>query len=306
MHRAARTNLARALGDDASLPIGLLLGERATLDRALNDAVRRLGIVHLLALSGMHLTMVAAIALLVARAIPRRRDALVMIALSLYVGMVGDIDSLTRAYLMAVWVVAARALVRVARPMDALAMALFVMLLVRPTAALSVGLQLSFVATLAVLVCVERVPPAFGATMGRVRRVLLRSVLFALVIGIVVEVFIAPFQLHYFGHASMVGPLATVTFVVPVSLLQVLALVASWSPPGIGGVLAEALRWTSAVTRDAIVVASSHAPAPVSLPEPNWWLYYAGIWAACARPRRGLAWLAAVAAIGAAFLVGAR
>ena len=132
MHRAARTRLVRALGGEAALPVGLLLGERGTLDRRAYDAVRALGITHLLALSGMHLTMIAALAVFATHWTPRRRDAAVALALSLYVGMVGNVDSLTRAYVMALLILAARALVRPPKPIDALGKALWLMLLCAP------------------------------------------------------------------------------------------------------------------------------------------------------------------------------
>ncbi len=293
LHRVARTRLARALGGDAALPVGLLLGERAMLDRAAYDAVRALGIAHLLALSGMHLTMIAALAVFATRRAVRRRDAWVAVALSLYVGVVGDVDSLTRAYVMALVILAARALVRPVRPIDALGKALLIMLLVDPCAILSVGLQLSFVATLAVLIGIERLPAVLVRTPAPAwpawRRALVRggqAAAAAFIVSLVVEAFIAPLQLHHFGRMSVVGPLATVVFMLPVSMLQVMALVASFGLPAIDQPLATALAWASAATRDAIVAVGALAPAPIELASPNWPLYYATLWVVCFLVRR--------------------
>jgi ComEC/Rec2-related protein len=310
-HRAARVRLARALGSDAPLALGLLLGERGTLDRASYDAVRKLGIAHLLALSGMHLTIIAALALLVARWTPRRRDALVAIALSLYVGVVGNVDSLTRAYAMALLILLARVLVRPPRPVDALGKALFVMLAYTPCAILSVGLQLSFAATLAVFLCVERMPnvllrpaPSDAPPWLRATRRCAQGAVAAFVIGVAVEVFIAPLQIHHFGRVSLVGPLATVLFLVPVSALQGLALAAVVGLPGLGGPLAGTLAWLSSATRDAIVTAGTIAPDPVAFSPPSWLLYYGAICVVCAAPRRRAAWVVAGVVIGLAFAVG--
>ncbi len=313
LHRAARTRLARALGDQAALPVGLLLGERSLLDRPTYDAVRALGIAHLLALSGMHLTMIAALAVFATRWTPRRRDAVVALALSLYVGVVGNVDSLTRAYLMALVILAARALVRPPRPVDALAKALFVMVLVAPTSILSVGLQLSFAATFAVLVCLQRMPARLlrppAASHPAWRRALARAAqacAVAFFVSVVVEAFIAPLQLHHFGRASAVGPVATVVFLFPVTLLQGLALAASFAwPAPFGDALSSALAWCAVATRDAIVAAGALAPKPVALPEPNALLYYAAFALVVARPKSRAAWLAAALAAAAAFAVGA-
>ena len=282
MHRAARTRLARALGADAALAVGLLLGERGTLDRPAYEAVRKLGIAHLLALSGMHLTMIAALALFATRWTPRRRDGCIALALSLYVGVVGNVDSLTRAYVMALLIIAARALVRPPNPVDALGKALFVMLLCAPTALLSVGLQLSFAATLAVLWCIARMPRWDGAqsTHRAWMRPLLQSArgaAGAFIVSVAVEVFIAPLQIHHFGRISVVGPFATVVFLVPVTVLQAMSLAASFDLPWVGEWIAAALAWASVATRDAIVVAGALAPDPVELPRVNWLLYYGAI-----------------------------
>lgn len=311
LHRVARTRLARALGNDAALPVGLLLGERAMLDRAAYDAVRALGIAHLLALSGMHLTMIAALAVFATRRAVRRRDAWVAVALSLYVGVVGDVDSLTRAYLMALVILTARALVRPPRPIDALGKALLIMLLIDPCAILSVGLQLSFVATLAVLICIARLPaslvrpPARGLPAWR--RVLARAgqgAAAAFAISLVVEAFIAPLQLHHFGRMSVVGPVATVVFMLPVSMLQIMALLASFGVPAIDAPLASALAWGSVATRDGIVAAGGLAPAPVGIPVPNWTLYYMALWAVCVLHRHRWVWWAGAAGIGLSFWLG--
>ncbi|HXV13232.1 MAG TPA: ComEC/Rec2 family competence protein [Candidatus Krumholzibacteria bacterium] len=312
MHRAARCNLARALGGEAALPVGLLLGERGMLDRRAHDAVRGLGITHLLALSGMHLTMIAALAVFATRWSPRRRDTVVALALSLYVGVVGNVDSLTRAWWMALLILASRALVRPPRPLDALGKALFLMLLCAPHAVLSVGLQLSFVATFAVLVSLERLPSALlrspPARAPLWRRAGIRAgqgAAIAFMVSLVVEVFIAPLQVHHFGRISVVGPLATVVFLIPVTVLQGMALAASFGLPVVGEPLAALLAWASRATCEAIVLAGTTAPEPLEAPEPHWFWYYAAVLVVCARPRRAVAWAMAAAGIALSLRLGA-
>lgn len=309
MHRAARTRLTRALGGESALPVGLLLGERGLLDRPAYEAVRKLGIAHLLALSGMHLTMIAALAVAATHWTPRRRDAFVALALSIYVGVVGNIDSLTRAYAMALLLLMARALVRPPRPVDALGKAFLFMLLVAPQSILSVGLQLSFAATLAVLLCFERMPVALlrpATSASRWRRALhacARGAASAFVVSVAVEVFIAPLQIHHFGRISVVGPLATVVFLLPVSIVQGLALAASFDLPAVGGGVVWLLSWASDVTRDAILAAASLAPDPVALETPRGVAYYAAIGVVCWRPRTWWAWGTATAGIAVATIM---
>ncbi len=301
MHRAARMRLARALGADAALPVGLLLGERGMLDRAAYHAVRNLGIAHLLALSGMHLTMIAILAVAATHFTPRRRDAAIAGALSWYVGVVGDIDSLTRAWAMALLILGARALVRPPKPIDALGTALLLMLLWRPCSILSVGLQLSFAATLALLLCVQRLPNALirppRSSRPRSVRTAIRmgqGAAVAFIASVAVEIFIAPLQLHHFGQLSVVGPVATVVFLLPVTILQGLALAASLPLPALEHATTPVLIRLSTTLLDAIVVAGHVAPQPVAAGPPNVLIYYASTVVLWRWPTRWPAWVVAV------------
>ena len=298
MHRAARTRLARALGAEAALPVGLLLGERGMLDRTAYQAVRTLGIAHLLALSGMHLTMIAVLAVAATHFAPRRRDAVIAIALSLYVGMVGDIDSLTRAWVMALLILAARTLVRPPRPIDALGTALLLMLLWRPCSILSAGLQLSFAATLALLLCAQRLPKALirppSPTRPRWMRMGIRVVqggAVAFIVSAAVELFIAPLQLHHFQQLSVVGPIATVVFLLPVTILQGLALAASLPIPLLEHLTTPAMIWLSTALLDAIVAAGGMAPRPVAAGPLNVIVYYPAVAVLWRWPMRWWAWV---------------
>lgn len=309
LHREARIRLCRAMARDAALPLGLMLGERGYLDRALRDAVIRLGIAHLLALSGMHLTVVAMIAVVLARSLARGRDLLVLLALTVYVGMVGDVESLTRAYLMALLLVLARTLARPVRPVDALGKALFVMLLASPVSVLSIGLQLSFAATLAVLLAAERVPflrPGRRTGTRGVREFARRggvALAGALVISVAVEIVIAPLQFHHFGQVSVAGPPATALFVIPVTFVQVLAMAATAcsAVPVIGDLLMAFLAGSSRALIAAVHAAAAAAPDPIVMAGPRATLYYVALAIAWRFPRRRAAWAVAALLLAAAF-----
>ncbi|HEX6790134.1 MAG TPA: ComEC/Rec2 family competence protein [Candidatus Krumholzibacteria bacterium] len=307
LHRVARTRLSRALGRDSGLAIGMLLGERAQLDAPVRDAVRRLGITHLLAISGMHLTTLAACVILITRSRPRWQPCALVVALSAYTFMVGDVESLTRAYLMTLVMLAMRATIRSLRPLDALAAAWFVMSVADPLSMRSVGLQLSFAATFAVLACLPDLVRAQSRDPRRAVRIARRVVdplAAAFVMSVAVELFIAPLQLHHFGALSVVGPVATVLFFVPVTVV----LLGATPVVGLALVL-PAQEWPGAVlarlstlTTSAVVACGRLAPPLQALPEPNPWLYYGGLLLGWRFRRRPVAWAAAAALLAAAFL----
>ena len=307
LHRFARTRLTRAMGRDAGLAIGMLLGDRTQLADNVRDAVRRLGITHLLAISGMHLTTIAGCVLIATRLWPRARPLLLLAALTLYSGTVGNVESLTRAYVMSAILIATHTTIRPVRPIDALAKALLVMAVASPLCLRSVGLQLSFAATFVVLLCL---PHEWHTAAGgnRVRRWMLgalKSVSSAFILSLAVEIFILPLQLHHFHTLSTVGPIATVIFFVPVTVvllaavpvaaLAALAPAAEW--PG------RALGWFSLVTTRAILACGHLTPGPFAIPQPNPWLYYGALVLAwkCRRRRPGLVVAAAGIALSFAW-----
>jgi predicted membrane metal-binding protein len=154
------------------------------------------------------------------------------------------------------------------------------MALVSPVSLRSVGLQLSFAATFAVLHCLpRRTPRDPKSDAWRHLRAAVMSIRTAFVLSLAVEVFIAPLQLHHFHVLSAVGPMATVVFFIPVTLVllgavPVAGLVAllpaqEWGGAAMGGLCA--------VTNHLIVACGRLAPAPLAIPEPNPWLYYGAL-----------------------------
>jgi ComEC/Rec2-related protein len=309
LHRFARTRLSRAMGSDAGLAIGMLLGERTQLSQPVRDAVRRLGITHLLAISGMHLTTVAGCVLLATRLWPRGRSAVLLAALTIYTLTVGSVESLTRAYVMAAILIATHAVIRPVRPIDALARALLVMAVASPLCLRSVGLQLSFAATFAVLLILPHQWHPSIREGGRLKRWCMtatRSLGSAFVMSLAVEVFIAPLQLHHFRSLSAVGPVATVMFFMPVTLMLLgavpVALIAALAPAHEGP--GQLLGMLSVATTNAILWCGRVTPGLIHVPEPNPWLYYgalAGIWRWRRRPA---SWVLGAGLLGLSFVLG--
>jgi ComEC/Rec2-related protein len=305
-HRHARVALSRHLGSRSGLPLALLIGERGFVDRRARDAFARLGASHLLALSGMHLGIVAGLAWsLLGVAGGRRRSMLAVLAsvLAFYVGVVGEVHSLRRALVMAVVLIAARLLERPPSPTRALGLALFLLLSIAPASAYSVGFQLSFAATFAVILVVTHLPrPAYR---GRIARAW-SNVVIAPVASAGVLVFVAPMQLGYFGALSVMSPLATIAFLPPVAVLLVgsALFAATAGVPAVGPAMQVALALAADATENAALILSRHTPAPIGLPVPDMAVYYAGLSVAWIGRRHAWAVSAGVIACTGAFWMG--
>lgn len=126
------------------------LGDRRNLPTSLTQALRRLGLSHLLAVSGLHVGVVA----LVGLCLPIRSRMRELVALALvvaYVWWIGARPSLVRAAIMGVLAGGALLLKRPPAGINALACAVVVMVLVQPPIVADIGFQLSVAATAGIL-----------------------------------------------------------------------------------------------------------------------------------------------------------
>jgi competence protein ComEC len=138
---------------EAGVLAALLVGVRDGVERDVAASWRALGISHLLAISGMHVGLVAGAVLLWAGP-PRRRRGLVLLlgALGAYVLLGGCGPSVLRAGIMAAWGAFAAYLGRMRRPLPLLIGAVSLLVLESPERRHDLGLQLSALATCGILV----------------------------------------------------------------------------------------------------------------------------------------------------------
>jgi competence protein ComEC len=275
-HDWLRRAIARGAGSRAAVSLALLLGERGTLDRGDRAAFVKLGISHLLALSGQHLGFLAGALVLLMRMLRCRRRAWILLALCLYVGLAGFILSLYRALIMVLILAGAAAIHRPLRPVGSLVSAFFLMLLAFPFALYSVGFQLSFLATLGVLVAFSRLgkpePGVFNRAWYWTRS--------SIQLSVAAQVAVVPVLLACFGEVSIVAPLATMVFIAPTVVLLFLAPLAAVVGavvPAAGSALFALLHHASAAFDVMLEACARIAPRSLEAPPPDPTVYYAGL-----------------------------
>ncbi len=168
----ARRAVAAAIRDatdaeTAALLAATLLGARASIGRERRETFRRTGTVHLLAISGVHMSILAGLAWLLLAPVaihgtPSRRAALCLAVVVAYLVIVGPRPSAVRAAIMVGVYLGARAIGRPVDPLQALATAAVVILAADPGALGDAGFQLSFAATGALLVAARVVAEDAG------------------------------------------------------------------------------------------------------------------------------------------------
>lgn len=138
----------------APLAAALLLGRREGVDLDINDAFARTGTTHLLAISGLHLQVLAGALWFAFRALGLgRRGAFAAVAASTiaYSLLVGLMPSVVRSAAMTVTVCVAGMRDRRTGPANMLALAALVTLFLNPAHLFDVGCQLSFLAIAAIV-----------------------------------------------------------------------------------------------------------------------------------------------------------
>jgi len=140
----------------SALVQAIMLNERAQLDRQLWQAYTSTGIVHIIAISGMHVALLAGIVLFLLRLLPSRRLSwLKYLAAAIvvwsYVALTGAPPSAIRAAVMFTLVSAGKLLTRDAPAVNTWAASGFLLLCIRPSWLYDVGIQLSFLAVLSIL-----------------------------------------------------------------------------------------------------------------------------------------------------------
>ena len=150
----ARKTILQSGEESASLFIALFTGERDLLSEDLRLAFTRIGINHVLALSGMHLAILSALLERLLRAIGiGKKTRLFTLALTVlgYMALTGFSSSVTRAGIMLIITSATFLFASSRDSFTSLCVAVAVILLFEPYAARDIGLWLSALATLGVL-----------------------------------------------------------------------------------------------------------------------------------------------------------
>ncbi|HAS84526.1 MAG TPA: hypothetical protein DCS23_00410 [Candidatus Yonathbacteria bacterium] len=222
-------NISQSIPEpEASLANGITLGAKQSLGEDLMQKFRETGIAHIVVLSGYNIAVVASIISRLVMFMPFSiRLIMSALGITLFAVMVGGGATVVRATLMALVVILARMLGREGDALRVLALAGGLMVFVNPMILLhDVSFQLSFSATLAIVVFVPVIEKYFSFISSRIFREIV-------VTTFATQIFVLPLILYHMGSVSLVGFVSNIFIlpVVPVAMMLV-ALVAifAWMP----------------------------------------------------------------------------
>jgi competence protein ComEC len=232
--QGARRHLARLIDGAASTDAdpgkavlkALVFGDRSGIDQELQERFNRAGAGHLLAISGLHVGIVAGVAFaglrwlagyipfIVWRGWGRAwAAAAALLPVAAYGALAGMSPSTQRAVIMVTVFLAAVVLGRDHDTLNTLAAAALAILAVFPPALFSISFQLSFAAVLAIVYGLARIDLARPDRPSRRGRIEQRLKAFVLVSALAIAG-TTPVTLYHFNQTSLVGIVANL-FLVP-------------------------------------------------------------------------------------------
>jgi competence protein ComEC len=186
---------------------GLLLGDRGDIERDVLDDFRASGIMHILAVSGLHAGIIVTMVLIpLERLRFGIRGVLAIAAVWTFAGMTGFAPPVQRAAMMSTLFIMGRIVQRGNTTVNALSVAGAVILLMDPLALFSLSFQLSFGAVFGILVFQERVKRTLLRLLPkRWRKGFLATVVSLFALTASAQLCTVPLTLPLFGEFSVAG-----------------------------------------------------------------------------------------------------
>ena len=258
----------------------ILVGKRSSLPGDLRNDFLASGLIHVVAISGFNITLVAlAVRRMAGWLIGRYSVLLAMLALPLYAALAGGEPSVVRATLMGELILLAWLLGRDTDALVALAVAALAIILVDPSALADVGFQLSFAGTLGLVV----IAPGLSEWLTARTR-LPRLAAEPLAVTATASLMVTPIIAHTFERLQLAAiPANLLALAAPVWIMATGAPVAVWA--AVGWPFGEVLAWAAWVPLEYLIQAARLAAAlpGASIPIPGFSLgHAAAVYAAIA------------------------
>ncbi len=207
---------------EASLLLGIVFGIKENIPKDFNEILRNSGVLHVIAASGMNVTLVAGfISGLLGYFLNRRVALLIsLLAIIFYASLAGFAPSIVRASVMGVVVFSAQIIGRQAFGLYSLFLAAGAMLFYDPGLISDIGFQLSFSATLGILF----IKPIFDS-----KKVFKKIFFEDFATTVSAQIATIPIMFANFGTYSLVSVIANVLVLWTIPPLMVIG--------GIGGII---------------------------------------------------------------------
>ena len=224
------------------LPSALLLGDKTALSDSVRRDFSRAGVSHLLAISGLHMTLLFGLlaGLLRLLRLPKRGRAVILsVCAAGYLILLGFPPSATRAAIMLGFVYLSHLLSAKADSLTSLGLAGALILAVTPCAAADAGFWMSYLAVLGLVTLMPEVNRFFKERAGQssLLAVGFFQVLTGILVGLVAMSFTLPVVAVVIGEMGVLSPVSTLLLTPLCGAVLVLSLLALPFGGGVVGTL---------------------------------------------------------------------
>ena len=211
----------------AAMLNGILLGMREDIPKQIFDMFRKSGIVHILAVSGLHVGLILLMfwGFLKLCRIPRKVAAFILILLViLYCMVTGMRDPIFRTTIMALAVLTAIIIDREQNFYISMSLACLVLLLINPYSLFNAGFQLSFIATLGIICLTPILKEVIPLERIKLKP---RFLFIALAVSLSAQISVMPIVAYHFNYLSLWSIFSNILILPIVACILALGLLAS-------------------------------------------------------------------------------
>jgi competence protein ComEC len=202
----------------AGLLLGIVFGIKDNLPPEFLDQIQKTGVMHVVAASGMNVTMISGFLFYLFILFFKRRQAiaLAIAGIVFYVALAGFEASIVRAAIMGIIVFSAQILGKQKTSSHILFLTVILMLFLWPEFLLSIGFQLSVAATMGILF----IPPLFSRFTNRISEVF--------IVTIAAQITTLPILIVNFGNYSLFSIIVNALVLWTVPILTILGMIAAF------------------------------------------------------------------------------
>jgi len=208
----------------AGIMSALILGERSDVDEVTKRDFANTGVIHVLAVSGLHVGYVSLILITligIMRVPYKIQNIMVIIGLIAYVVLTGGAPSVMRASIMASLIFIGTSIERKADVFNILAAAAFIILMINPSQLSNIGFQLSFSAVFSIVLLF----PVFQSWVPKLSikptwlSVLIQSTIDLFLVSLSAQLGTLAITIYYFNKVPIISLLANLIVVPLIGLI---------------------------------------------------------------------------------------
>lgn len=191
--------------ETAALAAALIFGERRLFETGTERSYQKIGIIHLLAISGLHVALIAGVVglFMLRMDISREKTELVMLLfLPMFAILTGLAPPVNRTVAMMMILIIVRRLHLELTTLDAISLAFMLMLIIQPLLIYDIGFQLSFSVSFSLVISAQKILASFSSILAQTAAV-----------SFIAQLTSLPIILSAFYEISVISILANLLFV---------------------------------------------------------------------------------------------